>query len=194
LCLTQCACQACLESWGKSGQVEVRSTIHVKSSRPARPCQGSPVVKRSRQRDSFLLSHAVRRSVSFSVHWGLLDQRPLCGEDRGQDQTRVASGGLPKHTAGLSFTLHRGVGRSPSWRGSDIFRTPLFLFAVKLAPLTASRNADWAHPLSSPRPKPSPMVGHLVSAVHATQGAHSTSRHAADPSTVTTISFLNSHL
>lgn len=41
-------------------------------------------------------------------------------------------------------------------------------------------------PLSPPRPKPSPMVGHLVPAVHATQGAHSTTRHAADPSTVTT--------
>ena len=100
-----------------------------------------------------------RRSVSvFLSHWRLLDQRPLCGEDRGQDQTRVASRGLTKHTAGLSFTLHYGVGRFPSWRGSDIFRKPLFLLLSNWPRQRHRGNAGWVHPLSPPGPKPSPMA------------------------------------
>lgn len=135
------------------------------------------------------------RSVSvFPSHWRLLDQRPLCGEDRGQDQTRVASRGLPKHTAGLSFTLHHGVGRSPSWRGSDIFRKPLFLLLSNW-PRQRHRGMQVGCTLVSTRPKAftNGFPSHWVPAVHATQRAHSTTRHAADPSTVTTISFLNSH-
>ena len=100
-----------------------------------------------------------RRSVSvFPSHWRLLDQRPLCGEDRGQDQTRVASRGLTKHTAGLSFTLHHSVGRSPSWRGSDIFRKPLFLLLSNW-PRQRHRGMQVGCTLVSTRPMAFPVTG-----------------------------------
>ena len=138
MCLTQCACQETrrVTFGGKS-----KSGQQVMSSHPA-----------SNDR-------LARRSVSvFLSHWRLLDQRPLCGEDRGQDQTRVASRGLTKHTAGLSFTLHYGVGRFPSWRGSDIFRKPLFLLLSNW-PRQRHRGMQVGCTLVSTRPMAFPVTG-----------------------------------
>ena len=160
----------------------------VKSSRPARPCQ----------RYSLAFSSMPTRSICFCLPVTLATAGPAASVRR-RSQLRSNTRGFWRPAQAHSwFVLYSPPRRwpLPILERLGHFPNAHVHFAVKLAPPTASQDAECrlGAPLSPPRPKPSPMVGHLVPAVHATQGAHSTTRHAADPSTVTIISFVNSHL
>lgn len=183
-CLTRCACQetrrACLESWGQVGG-QVNKSSHPDQLARARVVQWSS----GRGRDTFLLSPT--RSICFCFPVTLATAGPAASVRR-RSRLRSNTRGFWRPAQAHSwFVLYSPPRRWPLpilERLGHFPNAPVH-FAVKLAPPTASRNAECR--LGAPLVSTSLHQWSVTWCRLCTRRRkHSTTRHAADPSTVTT--------